>query len=229
MRKQTLVFQLRDPAVRLFLHPGPQEHARPALVPAAVLHAPLLHQLQHQLPAVRDVRDHVPAVPAAAVAQGAEEHDQVPLQPPAVHIGVAATIPRRGHGNGGSVMKRDIPRSNVERRVRRVADETGRRHANDDDATDNLVNGARPSREVRLIRRRIARGGITFESFVTREDLIDDRRSSGYVTVTWISLRLTRPSAESTRWIKGVEAMLETMVLDLHGFRPSLVGRVMVA
>lgn len=65
--------------MRVLLHAGAQEHARSALVFAAVLHAPLLHQLQHQLPAVRYVRHHVPPLPATAAAQSAEKHDQVPL------------------------------------------------------------------------------------------------------------------------------------------------------
>nr|XP_031839008.1 uncharacterized protein LOC116429807 isoform X1 [Nomia melanderi] len=85
--------ELRDPAVRVLLYASPQEQARPALVSAAVLHATLLHEFQHQLPAVRDVRRHFPTVSPAADAQGVQELDHLPLQPAAIDETVVPTAP----------------------------------------------------------------------------------------------------------------------------------------
>jgi hypothetical protein len=54
--------------VRILFRLGEEEHAGTALVLAAVLHAALLHQLQHQFPAIRDVWHHIPSLFGADVA-----------------------------------------------------------------------------------------------------------------------------------------------------------------
>jgi len=54
--------------VRIFLCLGEEEHAGIALVFAAVLHATLLHQLQHQFSVICDVWHHIPSLFGADAA-----------------------------------------------------------------------------------------------------------------------------------------------------------------
>jgi len=63
--------------VCFLFHLGKKEHAGTALVFAAVLHAALLHQLQHQFPVIRDVWHHIPSLFRADAAQDLEEYDPV--------------------------------------------------------------------------------------------------------------------------------------------------------
>ncbi|XP_049766216.1 uncharacterized protein LOC126095468 [Schistocerca cancellata] len=77
--------------VRLLLVLAGGDAADP-VVPAAVLHDALLHQLQHQLPALLHVRHHLPALPLAARSQEPQEHHTLPLQPSAVHLNASPPL-----------------------------------------------------------------------------------------------------------------------------------------
>jgi hypothetical protein len=75
--------------VRMLLAVGPGSSSL-LVVSATILHAPLLHQLQHQLPALLSVRDHLPEMHVSA---DSEEFQEVPLQPhepTTVHLNVLA-------------------------------------------------------------------------------------------------------------------------------------------
>lgn len=61
--------------MRVLLHPREEGHAGAALVSTTILHAAVLHQLQHQFFAVRHVWHYVPSLPGTDAAEGHEEHD----------------------------------------------------------------------------------------------------------------------------------------------------------
>lgn len=66
--------------MRVLLCSGKEEYTGDTLVSSAVLHAALLYKLQHQFPAVRDVRHHIPAMFGADITQTPKEYDSVSLQ-----------------------------------------------------------------------------------------------------------------------------------------------------
>ncbi|XP_023728014.1 uncharacterized protein LOC111875750 [Cryptotermes secundus] len=71
--------------IRMLLAVGPGSSCF-LVVSATILHAPLLHQLQHQFPPVLSLRDHLPSLHVSTCAQEFQAFASLPHEPPAVHL-----------------------------------------------------------------------------------------------------------------------------------------------